>query len=58
VAEITQELMGRLTQFLDYMNRIGRELTPDFKITHYTHIELTGKLRRLRRREKWYKKPS
>ena len=48
--------MGRLTQFLDYMNRPSDEFSLDFVKSCYTHIEITPKLKELRKKLKWHKK--
>lgn len=48
--------MGKLTQYLDYLNRPSANLSHDEIVTKYTHIEVTEELKRLRRRLSWFKR--
>lgn len=50
--------MGKLTQYLDYLNRPSANLSHDEIVTKYTHIEITYGLKKLRKRLKWFKNRS
>lgn len=50
--------MGKLTQYLDYLNRPPDKFSLDFVISKYTHIEITYALKQLRKRLKWFKNTS
>jgi len=47
--------MGKLTQYLDYMGRKPEDFSLDFVKFNYNHIEITPELKKIRKREKWYR---
>ena len=47
--------MGKLTQYLDYLNRPSEDLSTDFIKSNYTHIEITEQLKQLKKDLKWHK---
>ena len=46
--------MGRLTQYMDYLNRKPENLDQRFIKFNYTHITITPELKKLRRKLKLY----
>ena len=47
--------MGKLTQYFDYLNRPSEDISADFIKSNYTHIEITGGLKQLKKDLQWHK---
>ena len=51
----TMIIMGKLTQYLDYMNIHPDRLTKDYAEFFYTHFTITDETKRVRRENRWYR---
>ena len=51
----THKNMGRITQFLDYLNREPDGFSADFVKANYTHFSITEKSKDIRKKLKWYR---
>lgn len=52
---IYTKIMGRATQFFDYLTRQPQDFTLDFVKAHYTHLEITPAIKKIRRKLKLWK---